>query len=87
MLLESMNIGSKQFDRPEWKGVRENELSWLLYAHQAPGDRGNWSSGRALFFGIDDVEYSLRASKGGWKNALVLDARIYQCGILIRPRA
>jgi GT2 family glycosyltransferase len=30
-----------------------------------------------LFFGIDDVEYSYRACKGGWKNIVVRDALIF----------
>ena len=31
-----------------------------------------------LFFGMDDVEYSLRASLTGWKNLIAYDAVIYQ---------
>ncbi len=30
-----------------------------------------------LFFCMDDVEYSLRAKKNGWKNVVTLDAIIY----------
>jgi GT2 family glycosyltransferase len=33
-----------------------------------------------LFFGMDDVEYSLRASLTGWKNLIAYDAVIYHAG-------
>ena len=76
-----MNIGSKQFDLMEWKGVRENEMicGCCMLIKRAVIERIGVQDDD-LFFGIDDVEYSLRAAKHGWKNALVLDAEIYHSG-------
>jgi GT2 family glycosyltransferase len=33
-----------------------------------------------LFFGMDDVGYSLRASRRGWKNLVAYDAVVYHAG-------
>ena len=76
-----MNIGSKQFDRLEWKGVRENDLicgCCMLIRRKVIETIGVQDDD--LFFGIDDVEYSLRARENGWENVLVLDAVIYHSG-------
>ncbi|MBW8829369.1 MAG: glycosyltransferase family 2 protein [Burkholderiales bacterium] len=76
-----MNIGSNQPDRAEWRGLVENELicgCCMLIRRKAIEDCGVQDDD--LFFAIDDVEYSLRVAKAGWKNALVLDAEIYHAG-------
>jgi len=76
-----MNIGSNQFDRLQWKGIRESEMicgCCMLIKRAVIEKIGTQDDD--LFFGIDDVEYSLRAAKHGWKNALVLDAEIYHSG-------
>jgi GT2 family glycosyltransferase len=76
-----MNIGSNQPDRPQWKGVVENELvcgCCMLIRRKAIETCGVQDDD--LFFAIDDVEYSLRVAQRGWRNALVLDAEIYHAG-------
>lgn len=76
-----MNLGSNQRDRPEWRGVVENELicgCCMLIRRKAIEQCGVQDD--MLFFAIDDVEYSVRVAKAGWKNALVLDAEIYHAG-------
>jgi GT2 family glycosyltransferase len=76
-----MNLGSNQPDRPEWRGVRENDLicGCCMLIRRATIEQCGVQDDH-LFFAIDDVEYSLRASHAGWKNALVLDAQIYHAG-------
>lgn len=76
-----MNIGSNQFDRLAWKGIRESEMicGCCMLIKRAVIEKIGVQDDD-LFFGIDDVEYSLRASKHGWKNALVMDAEIYHFG-------
>jgi GT2 family glycosyltransferase len=76
-----MNLGSNQPDRAEWRGVVENELicgCCMLIRRKAIEQCGVQDD--LLFFAIDDVEYSVRVAKAGWKNALVLDAEIYHAG-------
>lgn len=73
-----MNIGSQQFDCIEWKGVIENDLicgCCMLIKRNVIDAIGVQDD--AIFFAIDDVEYSLRARMSGWKNVLALDAEIY----------
>jgi GT2 family glycosyltransferase len=76
-----MNRGSNQPDRPEWRGVVENELicgCCMLIRRETIETCGVQDDD--LFFAIDDVEYSLRVTQHGWRNALVLDAEIYHAG-------
>jgi GT2 family glycosyltransferase len=76
-----MNIGSNQPDRPEWRGVLDNELvcgCCMLIRRRTIEECGVQDD--ELFFGIDDVDYSLRVAQAGWKNALVLDAEIHHAG-------
>jgi len=76
-----MNRGSNQPDRPEWNGVVENELicgCCMLIRRAAIEQCGVQDDD--IFFAIDDVEYSMRVARAGWKNALVLDAEIYHAG-------
>ena len=76
-----MNRGSNQPDRPEWNGVVENELicgCCMLIRRAAIEQCGVQDD--EIFFAIDDVEYSVRVAKGGWKNVLVLDAEIHHAG-------
>jgi GT2 family glycosyltransferase len=76
-----MNRGRNQRDQPGWTGVVENELicgCCMLIRRAVIDDIGVQDDD--LFFAIDDVEYSLRAARAGWRNALVLDAAIYHEG-------
>jgi len=76
-----MNRGSNQPDRPEWRGVIENDLicgCCMLIRRETIEACGVQDDD--LFFAIDDVEYSLRVTQHGWRNALVLDAEIYHAG-------
>lgn len=73
-----INLGSEQYDRPEWKGVRQQDLinGCCMLLKRAMIDIAGVQDD-LLFFGIDDVEYSFRASKYGWKNVVARDAVIY----------
>lgn len=76
-----MNLGRNQLDRPEWKGVHVNDLvcgCCMLIRREVVETVGVQDD--TLFFGIDDVEYSLRAAMHGWTNKLALDAEIYHEG-------
>jgi hypothetical protein len=76
-----MNLGRNQADRPEWKGVLLNDLvcgCCMLIKRRVVEDVGVQDD--MLFFGLDDVEYSLRVARKGWKNALALDAEIHHEG-------
>jgi GT2 family glycosyltransferase len=76
-----MNLGRNQLDRPEWNGVWTNDLvcgCCMLIRREVVETVGVQDD--TLFFGIDDVEYSLRAARYGWKNKLALDAEIYHEG-------
>lgn len=76
-----MNLGSNQPDRTDWRGVLENELicgCCMLIRSKVIEQCGVQDDD--LFFAIDDVEYSLRVARGGWKNAIVLDAEIFHAG-------
>jgi GT2 family glycosyltransferase len=76
-----MNRGSNLPDRPEWKGVLDSELvcGCCMLIRRNTIEQCGVQDDR-LFFAIDDVEYSLRAARAGWKNALVLDAEISHAG-------
>ena len=76
-----LNIASGKLDRPKWKGVIENDLingCCMLIRRPVIDQIGVQDD--ALFFGMDDVEYSFRAMKHGWQNAIVLDAQIHHIG-------
>ena len=76
-----MNLGRNQLDRPEWKGERVNDLvcgCCMLIRRDVVETVGVQDD--TLFFGLDDVEYSLRAARHGWTNVLALDAVIYHEG-------
>ena len=73
-----INIAGGSYDRPEWKGVTEQPLingCCMLIRRGVIETVGVQDD--QLFFGMDDVDYSLRASRAGWKNLVVLDAVIY----------
>lgn len=76
-----MNRGRNQYDRPEWKGVLPSDLvcgCCMLIKRAVVEQIGVQDD--TLFFGIDDVDYSLRAARRGFKNVLALDAEIYHEG-------
>lgn len=76
-----INIGSGKYDDPRWRGIKEQPLinGCCMLIRRAVIDSVGVQDDR-LFFGIDDVEYSLRASRRGWKNLVVYDAVIYHAG-------
>lgn len=76
-----INIAGGNYDKPEWTGIKEQPLingccmlikKGVIETIGVQDDR--------LFFGMDDVEYSLRASRRGWKNIADYDAVIYHAG-------
>jgi GT2 family glycosyltransferase len=72
-----MNLGSNQLDREEWTGVIKNDLicgCCMLIRREVIEQCGVQDDD--LFFAIDDVEYSLRVARAGWKNVISLDAEI-----------
>jgi GT2 family glycosyltransferase len=73
-----INIGAGQYDEPAWTGCRTQPLinGCCMLIKRAVIETIGVQDDR-LFFGMDDVEYSLRASRGGWKNLVVYDAVIY----------
>lgn len=76
-----LNIGGGQFDDPKWSGIRIQPLingCCMLIKKRVIETIGVQDD--RLFFGMDDVEYSLRASRHGWKNIVVYDATIYHAG-------
>ncbi len=73
-----INIAGGEYDREEWKGIRPQALingCCMLIKKQVIESIGVQDD--SLFFGIDDVEYSFRASKHGWQNLVVYDSVIY----------
>jgi GT2 family glycosyltransferase len=76
-----INIANGKADRPEWKGLLANDLinGCCMLIKRAVIDQIGVQDD-ALFFGMDDVEYSLRARKQGWRNVIVLDAEIHHIG-------
>ena len=76
-----MNRGRNQLDRPEWKGVLQSDLvcGCCMLIKRAVVEKVGVQDD-TLFFGIDDVDYSLRAARQGFKNVLALDAEIFHQG-------
>jgi GT2 family glycosyltransferase len=74
----AMNIASNRFDERQWVGIRSQELinGCCMLIKRAVIETIGVQDDR-LFFGIDDVEYSLRASRHGWHNIVIQDAVIY----------
>jgi len=73
-----LNIEAESYDHPEWTGVKEQPLingCCMLIKRGVIETVGVQDD--QLFFGMDDVDYSLRASRHGWNNLVVLDAVIY----------
>jgi GT2 family glycosyltransferase len=73
-----INIAGGEYDRPQWRGLRYQPLingCCMLIKRAVIETVGVQDD--ELFFGMDDVEYSLRASRYGWKNLVVYDAVIY----------
>lgn len=76
-----MNRGRNQIDQPEWKGVLRSDLvCGCCMLIKRPVIEKIGVQDDTLFFGIDDVDYSLRAARQGFKNVLALDAEIYHEG-------
>lgn len=76
-----VNIAGGKYDRPEWNDTREQPLingCCMLIKRAVIESIGVQSD--ELFFGMDDVEYSLRASRYGWTNIVAADAVIYHAG-------
>lgn len=76
-----LNIGSGKLDDPRWTGIKVQPLingCCMLIKREVIETVGVQDD--RLFFGMDDVEYSLRASRYGWKNLVVYDAAIYHAG-------
>lgn len=76
-----INIGGGKYDHPKWAGTKVQPLingCCMLIKRQVIEMIGVQDD--RLFFGMDDVEYSLRASRAGWKNIVVYDAAIYHAG-------
>lgn len=76
-----MNRGRNQLDRPEWKGVLQSDLvcGCCMLIKRGVIDRVGVQDD-TLFFGIDDIDYSLRAAQQGFNNVLALDAEIFHEG-------
>jgi GT2 family glycosyltransferase len=73
-----INIATGEYDKPEWKGTQAQPLingCCMLIKREVVETIGVQDD--ALFFGIDDVEYSFRASRHGWRNIVVYDSSIY----------
>jgi GT2 family glycosyltransferase len=73
-----LNVAHGERDRPEWTGVHRQDLingCCMLIRRRVIEQIGVQDD--LLFFGMDDVEYSLRAARQGWTNAVVRDAFIY----------
>lgn len=76
-----INIGGGEYDDPKWRGTKTQPLingCCMLIKRRVIESIGVQDD--RLFFGMDDVEYSLRASRQGWKNIVVYDAAIYHAG-------
>lgn len=73
-----LNVAAGSYDKDEWKGVREQPLinGCCMLIRRGVIETVGVQDDR-LFFGMDDVDYSLRASRQGWRNLVVLDAVIY----------
>ncbi len=73
-----VNVASNEYDRADWRGVRSQELinGCCMLIKRGVIESVGVQDDR-LFFGMDDVEYSFRAARNGWKNLVNLDALIY----------
>lgn len=73
-----VNIASGEYDRIDWRGIRPQELinGCCMLIKRGVIETVGVQDDR-LFFGMDDVEYSFRAARNGWKNLVNLDAVIY----------
>lgn len=73
-----LNIAEGQSDSSEWTGRKVQPLinGCCMLIKRAVIETIGVQDDR-LFFGMDDVDYSLRASRKGWKNMVVYDAIIY----------
>ena len=76
-----INIGSGAYDNSRWSGIKVQPLinGCCMLIKRAVIESVGVQDDR-LFFGMDDVEYSLRAFRGGWKNLVVYDAAIFHAG-------
>ena len=73
-----VNVANGEYDRADWRGIRPQELingCCMLIKREVIETVGVQDD--RLFFGMDDVEYSFRAARNGWKNLVNLDASIY----------
>jgi GT2 family glycosyltransferase len=76
-----LNVGGGQYDKPQWNGIKVQPMingCCMLIKKRVIETVGVQDD--RLFFGMDDVEYSLRAHRYGWKNVVVYDAAIYHAG-------
>jgi GT2 family glycosyltransferase len=73
-----VNIASGEYDRADWRGIRLQELinGCCMLIKRGVIESVGVQDDR-LFFGMDDVEYSFRVARNGWKNLVNLDAVIY----------
>lgn len=76
-----MNRARNQVDQADWKGVLPSDLvcGCCMLIKRAVIEKVGVQDD-TLFFGIDDVDYSLRASQQGFRNVLALEAEIYHEG-------
>ena len=76
-----INIGGGQLDSPRWTGRKAQPLinGCCMLIKRGVIETAGVQDDR-LFFGVDDVEYSLRAGRNGWKNFVDYDAVIYHAG-------
>ena len=75
------NTSSGEYDSADFKGIVENDMisgCVMLIKKEVIESIGVQDD--RFFFGLDDVEYSLRAARAGWKNSVVLDAYVYHSG-------
>lgn len=76
-----LNLYGGSTDSPKWKGVRVNPMinGCCMLIKRAVIDQIGVQDD-ALFFGMDDAEFSLRAWRSGWMNVIALDAEIHHLG-------
>jgi GT2 family glycosyltransferase len=73
-----VNVANGEYEKADWRGLRPQKLingCCMLIKRGVIESVGVQDD--QLFFGMDDVEYSFRAAKSGWKNIVNLDALIY----------
>ncbi len=76
-----INLCGGTLDSSSLAGVRENAMingCCMLIKRAVIEEIGVQDDD--LFFGMDDAEFSLRAWRRGWINAIALDAKIYHIG-------